>query len=115
MLLGSTAHHPVITQTVYQTNGTAAIGTRQFPNQLEADLATGVRGGNKHRLIARIWWHQQGSLAAINDEMAYFVFRTNQQRRTFAQLHADFDHLLPTQWQAKGNAPRITCTSKLID
>ena len=69
-----------------------------FRDQLEADLATGVRGGNKFRLIARIWWHLHGH----NDLAAYETFRTAQARRTFAQLHADFDHVLPTQWQAKG-------------
>ncbi len=68
-----------------------------FRDQLEADLATGVRGGNKFRLIARIWWHLHGH----NDLEAYEAFRTAQARRTFAQLHADFDYTLPPQWQAK--------------
>jgi len=90
----------MITQTVFQTRGIRAIGTRTFATLLDADLATGVRGGNKHRLIARIWWHMGTDLAAISDEAAYLAFRTQQERRTFAQLHADFDSYLPTQWQA---------------
>jgi hypothetical protein len=64
-----------------------------------------VRGGNKHRLIARIWWHLGRNLAQINDEAAYLVFRTKNETRTFAQLHADFDYILPTQWRAAVVAP----------
>lgn len=83
-----------ITTPVFGPRSTYAIGTRTFRDQLEADLATGVRGGNKHRLIARIWWHLHGH----NDLAGYATFRAQQERRTFAQLHADFDHCLPPQW-----------------
>ena len=87
----------MITTTVFATNTARAIGTRTFTDQLEADLAVGVRGGNKFRLIARIWWPLHGH----NDLAGYEAFRAQQARRTFAQIHADFDHALPPQWQAK--------------
>lgn len=95
MLWEFTTHHPVITQTVFATNSSRAIGTRTFPDLLEADLATGVRGGNKHRLIARIWWHMHG-----HQLEGYEAWRTAQARRTFKQLHDEFDCWLPAQWQA---------------
>ncbi|MFZ9619976.1 MAG: hypothetical protein ACO289_02135 [Prochlorococcaceae cyanobacterium] len=84
-----------ITTTVFATNTARAIGTRTFTDLLEADLATGVRGGNKYRLIARIWWHMNGHLLE-----GYEAFRTAQAKRTFKQLHTDFDCYLPAQWQA---------------
>lgn len=87
----------MITTPVFATNTARVIGHRQFRDLLEADLATGVRGGNKYRLIARIWWHLHGH----NDLEGYEAFRTAQARRTFAQIHTDFDHALPPQWQAK--------------
>ena len=69
-----------------------------FRTQLEADLQTGVRGGNKFRLLARIWWHMNGT----RDDAGYQAFRAANAKRTFAQLHADFDHTLPAKYQAKG-------------
>ena len=68
----------MITQQIHQANGTTVIGTRQFRDQIEADLATGVRGGNKFRLIARIWWHKCETLAQVHDADAYLAFRTAQ-------------------------------------
>ena len=90
----------MITTTIHAPNSTTVIGARTFATQLDADLATGVRGGNKFRLIARIWWHMSTGMASAHNEAAYLAFRTQQARRTFAQLHADFDSYLPAQWQA---------------
>lgn len=88
-----------ITQTIHQTCGTRTIGTRTFRNQLDADLATGVRGGNKARLIARIWWGMYGGF----DTDGYEAFRAAQIKRTFAQLHADFDQHLDARYRWSTN------------
>ena len=75
---------------------------RTFASQLEADLATGVRGGNKYRLIARCWvaagYGAECGLAADQ----YDRFRAQWERQTFAAIHQAFDHLLPVQFRAAG-------------
>lgn len=102
-------HPPPVTtttRTIHQTNGTAVIGTVTYSDQLEADLATGVRGGNKFRLIARIWWGMHG-----HQLEGYAAFRTAQARRTFAQLHADFDQHLDPRWRWATNTGDAVATT----
>lgn len=74
--------------------------------QLEADLATGVRGGNKYRLIARCWVATRYGAECGLDVTDYDRFRTEWSRQTYAAIHLAFDHLLPLQYRAdKGPAP----------
>lgn len=82
-----------------------ASASATFASQLEADLATGVRGGNKFRLIARCWvaarYGADCGLAADQ----YDRFRAAWSRQTFAAIHNAFDHILPAQYRAAGSKP----------
>jgi hypothetical protein len=64
----------------------------QPSNQLEADLETGVRGGNKARLIARCY-----RFAGIPDD--YEQFRATWIKKTFVQIHEAFDAILPQRYR----------------
>lgn len=79
-----------------------------FASQLEADLATGVRGGNKFRLVARCYVACQRNphTTAPLSGMDYDQFRAVFAKKTFRQLHEIFDLFLPLQYRAdKGAAP----------
>ena len=77
---------------------------------LKADLRV-YRGGNKARLIGRIYvaiWNAPGD----NDHMdTYEEFRDRHIKWTFDKLHQVYDHMLPQQFRSKvpgigGAAPR---------
>ena len=77
----------------------AAASQFTYKTELEADLATGIRGGNKARLVARIY-------VALENEgktrlYEYATFRAAYIKKTFAQLHEEFDFVLPVQYRAK--------------
>ncbi len=73
-----------------------------FATQLDADLATGVRGGNKFRLIARCWVAAGfGAECGLTTDQ-YDHFRAQWERQTFDAIHQAFDHLLPRQFRAAG-------------
>lgn len=81
-----------------------ASASATFASQLEADLATGVRGGNKFRLIARCFVACQKAQLVKADE--YDEFRALWAKATYAKLHETFDQFLPQQFRAdKGAAP----------
>lgn len=68
--------------------------------QLEADLATGIRGGNKYRLIARCWVAARYGADCGMDATDYDRFRAEWGRQTFLKIHEAFDQLLPLQFRA---------------
>lgn len=70
-----------------------------FATQLEADLATGVRGGNKARLVARCWVAIVNAPGPNEHIGTYEEFRAIWITKTFATLHQVFDHMLPVQFR----------------
>lgn len=74
-------------------------GQFEFDTQLDADLATGVRGGNKARLIARCYVAMNERLGRECGPKAYVEFRAAWIKKTFAQLHDYFDQYLPAQYR----------------
>ena len=84
--------------------------TTTFATQLEADLATGVRGGNKFRLIARCWVASNGSTGVAT----YEAFRAAWQNQTFAKLHATFDHILPVEYRSAANKRAAATTAPAV-
>lgn len=91
-----------VTRTAYVPNGTTAVATYEFGTQLEADLATGIRGGNKFRLIARCWVAAAyGAQCGLTTDQ-YDRFRAQWERKTFGAIHRAFDHVLPRQFRAEG-------------
>ncbi|MGA1013487.1 MAG: hypothetical protein ACO3RL_12370 [Vulcanococcus sp.] len=84
---------PPVTYTTALLENTSAT---EFATQLEADLATGVRGGNKFRLIARCWVAANGATGVAT----YEAFRAEWQDHTFAFIHVTFDHVLPAKYRA---------------
>lgn len=90
----------MITTLIRATNHTTVIGSREFEDQLQADLATGVRGGNKARLIARAWVY---GAKEPHDIDAYLAFKASLIGNTFAQIHQAFDHVLPNHYRASGH------------
>lgn len=80
----------------------------KFDSQLEADLSTAVRGGNKQRLVARAYTAlinargMTGSPVSVNEQIeAYEDFRAIWVKKTFAQIHEAFDYVLPEKYRAK--------------
>jgi len=80
----------------------------KFDSQLEADLSTAVRGGNKQRLVARAYTTlinargEVGPPVSVNQEIAaYEDFRAIWVKKTFAQIHEAFDYILPEKFRAK--------------
>lgn len=73
-----------------------------YASQLEADLSTGVRGGNKFRLIARCWVAARYGADCGLNAADYDRFRTEWSRKTYAALHQAFDNVLPAQYRAAG-------------
>lgn len=76
-----------------------------FKSQLEADLSTGVRGGNKARLVARCYVATckaiDPSLAELTNAEAYNEFYKINAKKTFNKLHEEFDAVLPIEYRAK--------------
>jgi len=73
-----------------------------YDTQLDADLATGIRGGNKARLVARCYvacMQYEGMLSNPD----YEAFRAAHIGKTFAKLHELFDQVL------KVLKDRLTC------
>ena len=86
-----------VTRTAFPRNAAPVVYT--FETVLEADLATGIRGGNKYRLIARCWVAAgHGAECGLNAD-DYEQFRAAWEKQTFAKIHATFDHLLPTEYR----------------
>ena len=80
----------------------------KFESQLEADLSTAVRGGNKQRLVARVYTAlinargMVGKPISVNEQIkAYEDFRAIWVKKTFAQIHEAFDYVLPEKYRAK--------------
>tara|TARA_Y100000004_G_C8748765_1_gene341447 strand:- start:232 stop:504 length:273 start_codon:yes stop_codon:yes gene_type:complete len=73
----------------------------EFKTQLEADLATGIRGGNKARLIARCFVAYCDRYIHPCSDDEYQKFRALWMKRTFAKIHEEFDHVLPVKYRAK--------------
>lgn len=69
-------------------------------SQLARDLIV-RRGGNKARLIARCFIASSPALAADpdNSEQGYAIFREALLKKTFADIHASFDSLLPAEFR----------------
>lgn len=78
-----------------------------YASQLEADLSTGVRGGNKYRLIARCWLASGCGADCGMSLDQYETFRTAWERETYARIHATFDAVLPARfrWDSAPVAP----------
>lgn len=82
----------------FTTNLIENTSATTFATQLEADLATGVRGGNKYRLIARCFVACQK--AHLVKAAEYDEFRALWSKATFAKIHETFDQFLPAQYRA---------------
>ena len=86
-----------ITRTAFPRNADPVVFS--FETQLDADLATGIRGGNKARLVARCWVATKyGAECGMNAD-DYDRFRTAWNKRTYQQIHQAFDHLLPQEFR----------------
>jgi len=68
-----------------------------FDPDLVADLAV-RRGGNKDRLVARIYvaLQQEGKTQLGN----YVDFNEAYRKQSFRKLHEQFDHVLPAEFRA---------------
>ena len=73
----------------------------EFETQLEADLATGIRGGNKARLIARCFVAYCDRCISPCSDTEYQEFRAFWMKSTFARIHEEFDNVLPAKYRAK--------------
>lgn len=107
--MGVEISHPMSYSASLIENKSAA----KFATQLDADLSTGVRGGNKFRLVARCWVATNYGADCGLDSNDYDRFRDEWSRQTFAKIHQAFDHVLPQQFRAnKGPAPAAAPVAK---
>lgn len=88
-----------VTRTALQRNAEPIVFS--FDTQLEADLARGIRGGNKARLVARCYLAVLRGNNAPYIETAYAEFRDAMVKKTFHALHEQFDHILPAEFRTK--------------
>jgi hypothetical protein len=82
-----------------------------YASQLAADLSTGVRGGNKFRLIARCWVASRYGADCGMTADQYETFRARWEKQTFARIHSTFDAVLPVQFRSAAARRAATATA----
>ena len=66
---------------------------------ISADIS--ARGGNKKRLIARIYFSLLNFDKVDDNNEAYLLFQEEHSKKTFKQLHDQYDWALPAKFKSK--------------